>query len=121
MEIPCKSKSAPFEYTLSIIGGKWKMKILYQIASNGKLRFNEMKRSITGVSFKMLSAQLKELEADDIIIRKEYPQVPPKVEYSLSEKGMTLMPVLNEMCRWGDAHLSSGGTSGDKAVKKDFR
>jgi DNA-binding HxlR family transcriptional regulator len=104
VEVPCRSKYAPFEYTLSIIGGKWKMKILYQLASNEILRFNKLKRVITGVSYKMLSAQLKELESDGIIIRKEYPQVPPKVEYSLSEKGKTLIPVLNEMCRWGVAH-----------------
>lgn len=102
MKIPCKSKQAPFEYTLRVIGGKWKMKIIYQLASCQLLRFNELKRNIPEITYKMLSAQLKELEQDGIVLRKEYPQVPPKVEYSLSQKGISLIPVLNEMCRWGE-------------------
>lgn len=92
-----------FGYTLSIIGGKYKMTILYWLAVRGPvLRFNELKRGIGTISFKTLSATLKELEADDLIIRKEYPQIPPKVEYSLSKRGGTLIPVLGVMCEWGD-------------------
>lgn len=66
--------------------------------------FNELKRCIGTISFKTLSNTLKELEKDNLIIRKEYPQIPPKVEYSLSNKGKSLMPVLDKMCRWGNQH-----------------
>ncbi len=69
------------------------------------LRYGELKRSLGTITHKMLSTQLKELEADNLIIRKEYPQVPPKVEYSLSEKGLTIMPVLQCLCEWGNNHI----------------
>ncbi len=111
MEVPCKSKQAPFEHTLRVIGGKWKMKIIYQLASCQLLRFNELKRSIPDITYKMLSAQLKELERDGVVVRKEYPQIPPKVEYYLSEKGNSLIPVLNEMCKWGNANLTASEDS----------
>lgn len=68
----------PFGYTISVIGGKWKMLILYLLAENQIVRFNELKRKIGSITFKTLSAQLKELEADGMIIRKEYPQIPLK-------------------------------------------
>ena len=65
------------------------------------MRYSELKRNLTPITHKMLSTQLKELEEDGIIIRKEYPQVPPKVEYSLSEKGISFIPIINAMCDWG--------------------
>ena len=65
------------------------------------LRYSELKRNLTPITHKMLSTQLKELEEDGIVIRKEYPQVPPKVEYSLSEKGISFIPIINAMCDWG--------------------
>ncbi|MDE6104961.1 MAG: helix-turn-helix transcriptional regulator, partial [Clostridia bacterium] len=89
-------------YTLSLIGGKYKMAILYTLIEFGVVRFNELQRYIKGISFKSLSLSLKELEKDALIIRKEYPQIPPKVEYSLSERGKSLMPILDGMCEWGD-------------------
>lgn len=107
MKVPCKKEQAYFQYTLSIIGGKWKMEIIYQLASYQLLRFNELKRSIPNITYKMLSAQLKELEHHGIIVRNEYPQIPPKVEYYLSEKGNSLIPVLNEMCKWGNKNFSA--------------
>ncbi|MBQ6612059.1 MAG: helix-turn-helix transcriptional regulator [Oscillospiraceae bacterium] len=94
-------KNTGFNYTLSLINGKYKMTILYTIAQFGLIRTNEMQRYIEDISFKTLSANLKELEQDGLIIRKEYPQIPPKVEYSLTEKGKTLIPILNAMCAWG--------------------
>jgi DNA-binding HxlR family transcriptional regulator len=97
--------SAPFEYTLSIIGGKWKMVIMFWLSKRKVMRYGELKKSIKGITHKMLSAQLKELEADNIIIRIEYHQVPPKVEYLLSEKGLSLMPILEGMCSWGHLHI----------------
>ncbi|MCM3173332.1 helix-turn-helix domain-containing protein [Paenibacillus sp. MER 99-2] len=91
----------PFGYTMSLIGGKWKMIILYLLAEKQTVRFNEMKRQLGGITFKTLSSQLKELEADGMVQRKEYPQVPPKVEYSLTDKAKTLLPVLEQLCDWG--------------------
>lgn len=91
----------PFEYTLSIIAGKWKMKIIYLLINCEIARYGEIKRSITGITHKMLSAQLKELEQDGIINRKEYPQIPPKVEYSLTPKGKSLKQLISDICQWG--------------------
>lgn len=77
------------------------MFILYALAWFGVVRFNEMKKFIGSISYKTLSSTLKELEADDLVHREEYPQIPPKVEYSLTERGKSLMPILDQMCTWG--------------------
>lgn len=95
----------PFAYTMSLIGGKWKMHILFWLWHKDILRYSELKRALEGVTHKMLSSQLKELERDGLIARHEYPQVPPKVEYSLTDRGKTLMPLLSEICKWGHAHI----------------
>ncbi|MCG7409453.1 helix-turn-helix transcriptional regulator [Paenibacillus sp. ACRRX] len=95
-------KNTGFGYTLSLIGGKYKMIILYWLSENKVMRHNELKRSIGIISFKTLSIMLKELESDGLINRKEFPQVPPKVEYSLTARGQTLIPLLNMMCEWGE-------------------
>lgn len=101
----------PFSYTLSLIGGKWKMHILFWLWHAKVLRYSQLKRQLTGITHKMLSNQLKELEQDGLIIRTEYPQVPPKVEYSLSKTGESLMPVLEAMCHWGSEHGSLADTN----------
>jgi DNA-binding HxlR family transcriptional regulator len=90
-----------FGYTMSLIGGKYKMTILFWLSHLGTVRFNELQRCIGSISFKTLSAALKELEADKLVIRREYPQIPPKVEYSLSARGQSLLPVLSQICAWG--------------------
>lgn len=90
-----------FGYTLSLISGKYKLLILELLAEQTVVRFNELQRNIAKISFKMLSSTLKDLEADGLILRKEYPEIPPKVEYSLTVKGKSLMPILNMMCEWG--------------------
>ena len=97
--------SKPFTYTMSLIGGKWKMQILFWLWKSEIMRYSELKRSLEGITHKMLSNQLKELENDRLIIRTEYPQVPPKVEYKLSERGKTLMPVLHSVCHGGIEHM----------------
>lgn len=94
-------QDTPFGYTMSVIGGKWKMVIIYLLAENQPVRFNELKRQIGTITFKILSSHLKELEADGLVKRKEYPEIPPKVEYSLTDKAETLLPVLEELCEWG--------------------
>lgn len=91
-----------FSYTLSLISGKHKMVILYCLMEFKTVRFNELRRYLKYVSDKTLSNNLKELEADKLIIRREYPQIPPKVEYSLSNKGKSLMEVLDLLCVWGE-------------------
>ena len=93
-----------FSYTLSLISGKYKMVILYCLMEFKVVRYNELKRYIKSISHKTLSSSLKELEKDGLIIRKEYPQIPPKVEYCLSEKGQSLMVILDQLCVWGEAH-----------------
>lgn len=95
-------QDTPFGYTLSLISGKWKMVILYWLIEKPTIRYNELQRLLGSISYKTLSVQLKELEADGLIIRKEYPQIPPKVEYSLSEKGKSLYPLMKAMCQWGE-------------------
>ncbi|EFT1849166.1 helix-turn-helix transcriptional regulator [Salmonella enterica] len=91
-----------FGYTLSLISGKYKMIVMYWLNENKPvMRYNELKRRIGTISFKTLSNTLKELEQDGIINRVEYPQIPPKVEYSLSKRGESLMPILDLMCDWG--------------------
>ena len=94
--------STGFSYTLSLINGKYKMTILYTRMEFGVVRFNEMKKYIGGISYKTLSATLKELEADQLVHREEYPQIPPKVEYSLTGRGKSLIPILDAMCEWGE-------------------
>ncbi|UQZ89623.1 transcriptional regulator [Deltaproteobacteria bacterium Smac51] len=102
-------KDTGFGYTLSLIGGKYKMIILYWLSEyKPVMRFNEMKRCIGSISYKTLSLSLKELEADGLVTRTEYPQIPPKVEYALSAKGRTLIPVLDMMCEWGEKYRHQG-------------
>jgi len=93
-----------FSYTLSLISGKHKMVILYCLMEFEPVRFNELRRYLKNISDKTLSTNLKELEANRLIVRKEYPQIPPKVEYRLSERGKSLMSVLDQLCVWGENH-----------------
>lgn len=93
-----------FSYPLSLIAGKHKMVILYCLMEFEVVRFNELKRYLKNISDKTLSNNLKELEKDHLIIRNEYPQIPPKVEYSLSSRGKSLMEVLDQLCIWGENH-----------------
>lgn len=93
-----------FSYTLSLISGKYKMVILYCLMEFDVVRYNELKRYIKTISHKTLSASLKELEKDGLIHRKEYLQIPPRVEYSLTDKGKSLMQILDKLCVWGEEH-----------------
>ena len=94
----------PVEATLEVIGGKWKGVLLFHLLGGSK-RFNELRRLMPKVTQRMLTRQLRELEADQIIRRKVYPEVPPKVEYSLTEFGYTLEPALKMLQRWGMEYL----------------
>ena len=94
----------PVELALQVIGGKWKPLILHYLGEGRVLRFNELKRTIPSITQKMLTAQLRELEADGLVTRTVYAQVPPKVEYALSELGQSVMPVMRSLCEWGKGY-----------------
>ena len=96
----------PIIYTLAVVGGKWRWLIIYKLSENGILRYGELKKALPHITHKMLSQELKELEAQKLIHREEYHQIPPKVEYSLTEKGQTLLPILDLMSKWGDENKS---------------
>ncbi|MDO3408235.1 helix-turn-helix domain-containing protein [Saccharibacillus sp. CPCC 101409] len=104
MQQPSKKYRIGVEVTLDVIGGKWKSLILYHLVEGVK-RYNELKRLIPNVSPKMLTQQLRELERDGLLIRRDYEEVPPRVEYALSEYGSGLIDVLDFFCHWGEAHL----------------
>jgi DNA-binding HxlR family transcriptional regulator len=90
----------PAETTLQVIGGSWKVPILWHLAKDVK-RFSQLRRDLPGVTQKMLTQQLRELEQHEIVTRKVYPQVPPRVEYGLTPRGRSLLPIVGEMCKWG--------------------
>ena len=106
------------ELTLQIIGGKWKPIIIYRLNIDGVLRFSEVKRAIPNITQKMLTQQLRELEADGIVHREVYPQVPPKVEYSLTDMGKSVAPIIETMCQWGRDYETwvQNNENQDKAV-----
>lgn len=95
------SRGCPVEASLELIGGKWKGVALYHLMSS-TLRFNELKRHMGNVTQRMLTKQLRELEADGLVKRKVYPVVPPKVEYSLTAKGESLRPIIMSLKEWGE-------------------
>lgn len=99
------SLQCPVEVTLDLIGGKYKSLILWHLM-NHTLRFNEIGKRIPQATPKMLTQQLRELEQDHLLIRTVYPVVPPKVEYSLSDFGKSMIPILDAMCKWGENYLA---------------
>lgn len=98
--------NCPIEYVMNLVAGKWKLVILWHLASEKVMRYGEIKKSLNNITHKMLSQQLKELESDGLIHREAYSQIPPKVEYSLTELGHSFLPVLESMSKWG-THIMS--------------
>ena len=101
-----KTVNCPVSATLNLVGGKYKALILWHLAEN-KLRFSQLNKLIPGATAKMLTQQLREMETQNLIHREVYPVVPPKVEYSLTDLGVSLMPVLVAMRNWGADYLRS--------------
>lgn len=99
-----KTYHCPVEAALDVIGGKWKPLILWALGDN-VLRFNELQKGLPGVNTKMLTKQLRELEQDGVITRTVYPEVPPRVEYAITDFGRTLIPILQALCNWGAEYL----------------
>ena len=91
----------PAEFTLAMIGGRWKIPIIFHLL-DGRKRFTELARALNGVTQKMLTQQLREMERNGLVERKVFAQVPPRVEYSLTNLGVSLRPVVDAMCRWGE-------------------
>ena len=100
--------SCGLEATFDIIGGKWKVVILWQLHDETR-RFGELKRLVVGISEKMLIQQLREMEADGLVLRKAYPEIPPRVEYSLSPMGVSLKTLLGPLCPWSSKHITQIG------------
>lgn len=113
-----KEYHCAMDITMDFIGGKWKTVVLWYLRKDKK-RFNELKKLIPGITEKMLSLQLKDLENDGIITRKQYPEIPPRVEYYLTEFGKTLIPTLEEIAKWGRALAETRGKMIDKVKKKN--
>lgn len=94
----------PVETSMEVLGGKWKPRILWKLTRDGTLRYAQIKRDLGHITPKMLTQQLRELERDGLVVRKVYSEVPPRVEYSLSDFGKTLRPVLHALADWGTAN-----------------
>lgn len=101
------TQHCPIEHTMKFISGKWKLILLWHLTQAEALRYGQIKRSLPEISHKMLSQQLKELEADGFVHRRVYPEIPPKVEYSLTDRGRSFIPVLESLSQWGETQLAS--------------
>ena len=97
----CFMEDCYVKYAMNVIGGKWKLLIIWTMSQNGVIRFNELQRKVDGISSLMLSKSLKELEEDCLIIRHQYNEIPPRVEYELSELSQKLIVVLHSLGEWG--------------------
>ena len=119
-----KAYHCPVEAALDVIGGKWKPLILWALGDD-VLRFSELQKELPGVNTKMLTKQLRELEEDGVITRTVYPEVPPRVEYAITDFGRTLIPILQALCNWGAEYLGINEASAHqcptKGVKKPRR
>ncbi len=104
---PCASP-CPIGEALKVIGGKWKLWILCTLSVDGTQRYNDLVRKTAGVTNAMLASSLKELEADGIILRKQYEEIPPRVEYSLTERGRELWPILHRLAHWAAGEAFDG-------------
>lgn len=114
-----EQENCKIETALEILVGKWKPVILYQLFTNGTLRFSELQKLIPGITKKMLTSQLRELEYHDIVHRKVYLQIPPKVEYSITEYGQSITPLIQSIGEWGTAHVKHlAEIYGDNRVPK---
>ena len=98
-----KDIRCPLEYGLEVFGGKWNSRIICVLAAKGVLRYSEVRREMGNITDAVLASALKELIANDIIIRRSYDEIPPRVEYSLSEKGKSVVPILQSICKWSGA------------------
>ncbi|MHC1719433.1 MAG: winged helix-turn-helix transcriptional regulator [Clostridiaceae bacterium] len=102
-----KEIRCPLEYGLDIFGGKWKSRIICILASNGTMRYNAIRKELFNITDAVLASMLKEMIADGLIIRKQYNEIPPKVEYSLTAKGESAVPILQSICKWSGTYIET--------------
>lgn len=93
----------PLEYGIAVFGGKWKSRIICELSANERMRYSEIRREMYNITDAVLAATLKELIENGIVDRKSYDEIPPKVEYSLTQKGKSVVPILQSICHWSDA------------------
>ncbi len=105
--------NCPLTTALNCIGGKWRLPVIWVLSKNGTLRYNELKRSISGITNMMLTQSLRELEQHGVVCRKQYLEVPPRVEYSLTTEGEDLIPVLKSLADWGKRMQAKHGDTND--------
>lgn len=111
----------PLEYGLDVFGGKWKSRIICVLAEKKVLRYSIIRREMTDITDAVLAAALKELMADDIVQRRQYDEIPPRVEYCLTEKGISVVPILQSICRWSGAyHREDNGNALQQCQKCDY-
>lgn len=99
-----KDIRCPLEYGLDVFGGKWKSRVICVLAEKGTLRYSGIRKEMTNITDAVLSSTLKELLTDDIICRKQFDEIPPRVEYSLTEKGSSVVPILQRICQWSGVY-----------------
>jgi DNA-binding HxlR family transcriptional regulator len=109
-ETSTKTYACPVEVTVDVIGGRWKPLILWHLKECKVLRHGELRRLIPGITQKMLTQQLRQLEADGLVERTPYAETPPRVEYAMTEHGRGLQELLDDFCEWGDAHARRTGS-----------
>lgn len=106
------SERCPVRRTLEMLSGKWRTHVIYELCRKENCRFGELKKAIPPITNTMLSATLKDLEQMEIIQRQQFNEIPPRVEYSLTEKGRALLPVFTELAKWGEKYISNDDTQG---------
>lgn len=102
-----KEIRCPLEYGLDIFGGKWKSRIICILASKGTMRYNEIRKELVNITDAVLASMLKEMTADGLVNRKQYSEIPPKVEYSLTPKGESAVPILQSICLWSRTYIET--------------
>lgn len=101
-----KDIRCPLEYGLSLFGGKWKPRILCVLHTKGWLRYSQIRKEMANITDPVLAASLKEMISEELVIRRQYDEIPPKVEYCLTEKGHSLMPILQSICQWSGQYFN---------------
>lgn len=99
-----KDIRCPLEYGLSVFGGKWKSRVICVLADGDRLRYSALRKEMVNITDAVLASTLKELMADDIVQRQQFEEIPPRVEYALTEKGRSVVPILQAICRWSGAY-----------------
>lgn len=116
-----KDIRCPLEYGLAVFGGKWKSRVICVLAEKGTLRYSAIRKEMANITDAVLASTLKELIADGIVMRRQYDEIPPRVEYRLSEKGMSVVPILQTICRWSGAfHKEDGENTLPHCQKCDY-